>query len=179
MTKEKFLSKIKKTENDCWEWQGCTDKDGYGRIQMMVKGRREQLAHRVSYILFKGDIPKYEYKGFQIDHLCRNHKCVNPDHLEIVTNKENILRGVSFSAVNVKKTHCIAGHEFTPENTIKRKEGGRNCRTCMYRRRDVWESKNPDYHHNYHINVTKVVRDKNRPTVSIPDAVGLNYRKVL
>lgn len=60
----------------------------------------------------------------------RNTCCVNPDHLEIVTSKENILRGASFSAVNAAKTHCVRGHAFTPENTLQKASGSRECRLC-------------------------------------------------
>ncbi len=67
----------------CWEWKGALDSGGYGMI-------RGEMAHRYAYKLFKGDIPT----GLTIDHLCRNRKRVNPNHLEPVTNRENIRRGV-------------------------------------------------------------------------------------
>ncbi|NED52837.1 HNH endonuclease, partial [Micromonospora aurantiaca] len=67
------------------------------------------------------------------DHLCRNRACVNVTHLEIVTNRINILRGETLQAANAAKTHCIRGHEFTPENTYV-KNGGRDCRTCARER---------------------------------------------
>jgi HNH endonuclease len=65
-----------------------------------------------------------------LDHLCRNPKCVNPEHLQIVTNKENILRGVSFTAENASKTHCVRGHELTPDNLVKGGQPGRP-RVCL------------------------------------------------
>lgn len=83
-------------------------------------------AHRVAYMLFRGAIPE----GKQLDHLCRTRHCVNPDHLEAVTVKENLLRGESWSGVNHRKTHCKQGHEFSVENTAIRSGGGRTCRTC-------------------------------------------------
>lgn len=107
----------------CWEWTGNRDPHGYGRITVAKKTKR---AHRVVYEHFKGPIPE----GLVIDHLCRNPGCVNPDHLEAVTIKVNTLRGVSVSARNAVKTHCIHGHEFTPENTYRRKTG-RACRACL------------------------------------------------
>jgi hypothetical protein len=148
MTREKFLLCVEKNVNGCWEWTKGKDIKGYGRCSMFFGGRREQMAHRVSYLLFKGDIPE----GLSLDHLCRNRKCVNPDHLEPVTNHENILRGEGGAGINARKTHCIHGHEFTPENTIIRSVGGRSCRICAYRRKDAWESKNTDYHHKYYLN---------------------------
>lgn len=164
------MSFVEKKENGCWEWQRCVA-GGYGRCKEIFGGEEIQLAHRLSYLLFKGVLPEYQPKGFQIDHLCRNRKCVNPDHLELVTNKENALRGVSFSAINANKTHCIHGHKFTPENTIKRKGGGRNCRTCMYLRSDVWEKKHPNYHHDYHLRIK--ARDNLSSVVPFPGSAGL------
>ena len=113
---ERFLKKVKKIKS-CWVWQGCIVKN-YGQ---MWDGEKVDGAHRISYRLFKGEISK----GLQIDHLCQNPKCVNPKHLEMVTPKENIKRGK-----NGNKTHCHAGHKFTVENVIKRKNGTRTCRQC-------------------------------------------------
>lgn len=72
-------------------------------------------------------------KGLEIDHLCRNRKCVNPLHLEAVTRKTNVLRGVSPSAKNAVKTTCAKGHMFDDKNTYVRirKGGGRACRECL------------------------------------------------
>jgi len=108
------------TESGCWLWLGAPDVGGYGRF--WVNGRSEQ-AHRVSYRLFFGEIPK----GLQLDHLCRVRGCVNPSHLEPVTLGENIRRGVSH---NGNKTHCPSGHEYTEENTYIFPAGGRGCREC-------------------------------------------------
>jgi len=109
---------------DCWIWTGARrSPGGYGTI----RGNGHQLlAHRVAYELAIGPIPE----GKQLDHLCRNKGCVNPAHLEPVTNRENVLRGVGPSAVNARKTHCVNGHEFTPENTYREKGGGRACKAC-------------------------------------------------
>ena len=87
---------------------------------------RTEWAHRVSYELFRGPIPD----GLQIDHLCRIRHCVNPDHLEAVTQRENILRGTSPSAKAAARDACINGHPYTPENT-KLFRGDRQCRTCQ------------------------------------------------
>ena len=120
---ERFFKKVKKTTY-CWEWLGCKNKNGYGMFGM---NKEITGAYRASYELFIGKIPK----GMTIDHICRNRSCVNPVHLKVMTLKENILRGTSFSAINARKTHCIRGHEFTKENTNIMTNGSRQCRTCF------------------------------------------------
>ena len=91
------------------------------------------LAHRFMYEYLIGPIPD----GMTIDHLCRVRKCVNPMHMEVVTQKENMLRGNTLQAKNKNKTHCVRGHEFTPDNTlVYRRNNGymRICRKCKRRR---------------------------------------------
>jgi len=87
---------------------------------------KNKVAHRISYELLKGDIPE----GLDLDHLCRNRGCVNPDHLEPVTRKENLLRGNTIPAKHARKTHCPQGHEYTKGNTFISKSGSRHCRKC-------------------------------------------------
>lgn len=107
----------------CWEWSAYRNASGYGVCWFM--GRRNFLAHRATFTLAKGPIPN----GLVIDHLCRNHACVNPAHLEAVTTRVNLLRGNTVTARNAAATHCPRRHAYTPENTAMR-DGSRRCRTC-------------------------------------------------
>lgn len=115
-------------QGDCWLWTGSLG-SGYGRI--FVDGKTEP-AHRITYEHFVGPVPD----GLELDHLCRNTRCVNPSHLEPVTHAENIRRGDLALGIRSAATHCVNGHEFTPENTAPRKRNGsvhRRCRKCNVR----------------------------------------------
>lgn len=129
-------------ETGCWEWIGFLNPKGYGKIGMKEEGVwKSRLAHRVSYLHAKGEIKK----GLVLDHLCQNKKCVNPDHLEAVTNLENRRRGDSSNCGwNFReKTHCPQGHEYTEENTFYSFSKSRRCRTCYRARWRRWkDSKN-------------------------------------
>jgi hypothetical protein len=116
-------------ENGCWRWIGSLTPKGYGRF--WFKGRLIS-AHRWAYEHFVGPIQA----GMQIDHLCRNHACVRPDHLEVVTCRENLMRGETLAAANARKAHCNNGHEYTPENTYQRPAGRRECRSCWKAQND-------------------------------------------
>jgi len=117
----RILSRID-ASGDCWIWTGW-NWDGYGVIQI---NNKQTMAHRALYERLAGHIPD----GFTLDHLCRNKLCVNPDHLEPVTLRENILRGYGPLAQHARQTHCVHGHEFTAENTQIRRGGYRACKAC-------------------------------------------------
>lgn len=107
----------------CWRWDGSLTSTGYGRIGhggRASNGGKRERAHRVTHRLLKGPIPE----GTELDHLCRNTRCVNPDHLDAVTHRVNIQRARG------TETHCGRGHERTPENTYVSRAGFRNCREC-------------------------------------------------
>lgn len=117
------LSLVRGVPGHCHVWLGQLNEGGYG---IFCLDSRKRLAHRVSHEFHIGRIPF----GLVIDHRCGRTECVNPAHLEAVTQHVNTLRGHA-GAYNAYKTHCAAGHEFTPENTRWRANGsGRDCRAC-------------------------------------------------
>lgn len=121
----------------CKVFEGSIVDSGYGRIY--GGGRHKyRLAHRVAWEAANGPIPE----GMQIDHLCRNRACVNPDHLEPVTSRINTLRGVSPAAKNVHKTHCLRGHPLSGENLYVDRKGKRSCRVCKRAAEKRYRAKN-------------------------------------
>lgn len=126
------------TADGCWEFQGSLGSHGYGKVAVTIAPGRQQTrhAHRVVYERLRGPIPE----GLVLDHLCRNRACCNPDHLEPVTNWENLRRGESLTAVNAAKTACPAGHPYDDRNTlIKHRpstgQAYRACRACNRERK--------------------------------------------
>ena len=110
-------------ETGCWEWVAYRHPDGYGQVRWA--GHKQQ-SHRVVYQLLVGPILEET-----LDHLCRVRHCVNPAHLEQVSNRVNTLRGETIPALNAAKTHCPQGHQYNAENTYTDPHGQRYCRTCQ------------------------------------------------
>lgn len=137
--KERIIGAVEFTAEGCWIWTKAKQTNGYGSIG--VGHSKSKLVHRASYEAFVGPIPD----GMTLDHechteatdceggkTCRHRPCVNPDHLTPVTSAENNRRGLSPAAVNGRRTHCVNGHLLDEANTIVKRDGHRNCRTCQY-----------------------------------------------
>ena len=121
---ERLESKISPEPNSgCWLWDGNWSGSGYGRVKI-AKTRRCAQAHTMVYELLVAPVPT----GLVLDHLCRNRCCVNPEHLEPVTEQVNILRGTGQSARNARKTVCPQGH---PLVDVYRVGNTRKCRVCQ------------------------------------------------
>lgn len=134
---KRFMDKVVvNSETGCWEWTARTDKNGYGQFRYSGKTYR---SHRLAFDLTVG-IPE----GLHLDHLCNNPGCVNPQHLEPVSHRANVLRGEAPSAENAKKTHCKHGHELTPDNLVVKQHQpkARYCKLCDNRRSAEYYAKN-------------------------------------
>lgn len=128
---DRFNSSYEESDSGCWLWTGTIQPNGYSSFYF--EGRTVR-GHRWSYEHFIGPIPD----GLQIDHRCHkpsdcqlgddcpHRRCVNPDHLEPVPHRENSRRAM--------RSHCVNGHELTPENTYIPADGKRYCRECRRRR---------------------------------------------
>lgn len=130
---EKALARFEKhyepePNTGCWLWTARLTGGGYGHFRVCVAGVAWSVpAHRWLYEVTVSQVPP----KLHLDHLCRQRSCVNPAHLQPVTPRENVLRGVGPCAANAKLTACRRGHAFTPENTGFENGGRRRrCRTC-------------------------------------------------
>lgn len=126
---ERFWEKAQINSEGCWEWTAGLSGKGYGRFQI---GDTSYKAHRIAYEALVGEIKD----GLVIDHLCRVRRCVNPAHMEPVTNRENLRRGDG--GINnlrrgggTPKSHCVNGHPFSGENRAVGSRGHQRCRACQ------------------------------------------------
>lgn len=134
----RLMRRITVNENGCWVWGGCVAKPGYGRMGTITG--TTAYTHRIAFELVNGTIPT----AMSLDHLCRNTLCANPSHLECVTHRENVLRGVSYCSERHSSTHCVNGHEFTIKNTYITSAGHRQCRKCnRLNGKRYYHSRNP------------------------------------
>ena len=145
------IAQVQRVESftPCWEWLGRLDANGYARVR--INGVPD-YAHRHTYRLWRGEIPA----GMEIDHLCRNRGCCNPDHLEAVTHRENLRRSPIHPFFNPEmrythrprppRTHCCNGHPQTPENLYTLKDGKQRCAVCAreHSRRRHEQTYDPD-----------------------------------
>ncbi len=117
---KRFLDKIIIVGSGCWEWQAAKNNIGYGVFHF----KKLVLAHRFSYEYYHGEITV----GLVIDHKCNNRACVNPEHLQEITQKANLLRGNTLQGINSRKTQCSKGHPYDYVDS----NGGRRCKKCWY-----------------------------------------------
>ena len=129
----RVMRRVTKTDAGCWQWNGSTTRNGYGQLRI---GGKHWMAHRFSYNELVGKIPD----GKDLDHLCRNRRCVNPKHLEPVTRSVNLARGDT-GKFKKRRVHCYRGHLWTKETTILSTVSGgrikRECKVCRDTRMDL------------------------------------------
>lgn len=143
---------------DCWPWKGRPRDNGYGAVSIGSRrdgSQRTLYAHVAVWLVLMGDFPE----GNEVDHLCRNRICVNPNHLEPVSSRTNTLRAPSLAAANVAKTECPRGHPYDDANTYER-HGKRHCRACV----NVRRSENREHHRAVTREYQRRRRAANRPS---------------
>lgn len=149
---DRFFENVAFSQHGCWEWLGYKSK-GYGVFQIGNSrlGRPRFAAHRLSYMQTCG----FLHYSVELDHLCRNPGCVNPDHLDPVTHRINMLRGMGPCGINARKTQCVHGHPYANGNLLIRKNGSRICRICLDASNERFKLKHPGY--------ARLYDAKNRP----------------
>lgn len=133
----RFWAKVDIDPSGCWNWTAGQVPNGYGKFWI---DNHTLIAHRWLYEKLVGPVPR----DMTLDHVCRNRLCVNPGHLDIVTTRENVLRGIGITAVNKQKTHCKHGHIFDTHNTYVLSDGSRMCRTCAREKARIRLGINPE-----------------------------------
>lgn len=132
---ERIQRRVVVAPSGCWAWQGRIDKGGYGRYNA---GPGQWLVHRIMYMLLKGPIPG----GMHLDHLCRNKRCCNPDHLEVVTAIENRRRQRGYEAPGgiyiCPRGHELVGANIQPNGRTARGALVRTCRACRQITKERW-----------------------------------------
>lgn len=128
LDKQYILNRVDKSELGCWLWTKSLQTHGYSYIAQKKDDRPfgTQLGHRISYMLFKGPIKK----GYVLDHLCQVKRCVNPDHLEVVTQRENNRRRDVALGKDMENFPC--GHSRTGDHVFKRRQGVRKNGRVIY-----------------------------------------------
>lgn len=139
---DSFASRFQVDESTgCWLWQGARTEEGYGRYRHA--GEPQRRAHRFAYEVLVGPIPA----GLVLDHLCRVRNCVNPAHLEPVTDRENVLRGIGPAARLAAATECKRGHALSGDNLILERRPSRSvgfqrrCRACRTEERRAYKQR--------------------------------------
>lgn len=145
----RFWLKVDKAgPGGCWIWLAHRTRDGYGSFHTRDPKVTTRFAHRIAYLLVRGELPTWNYRGIELDHLCRNTSCVNPDHLEPVPHKVNMLRGRTKNRENAAKTHCFRGHLLAGDNLKIDDTGkgrrGRRCRECTRAKGRRWYAEHKD-----------------------------------
>lgn len=127
---ERWQSKVVVAPSGCWEWTASRNRAGYGQLR---NPGSTQLAHRIGWELLVGTLTPAR----ELDHLCRNRACVNPDHLEEVEHRDNMRRSPDIGGWQRRKSVCKRGHALTGDNLYVTPDGRRQCRTCQNRRSQI------------------------------------------
>ena len=128
----RFLARVTKETNGCWTWNGSRTRRGYGRF-VIAHGRQPASAHRFAFLILAGRVLRFRE---EVDHLCRNHPCVNPDHLDGVSHATNVRRG------KLVKDKPICGHEFGVEMSNGAGKRARRCPQCRREYLKEWKVRN-------------------------------------
>lgn len=160
----------------CTIWP-YTASHGYSYVQRHVNGRNSGTPrHVVAYTGRYGPVPE----GLELDHLCRNRACFEPDHLEAVTHRENVLRGAAPVAALAMRAHCERGHDLrNPANRYVRRDGTWMCRGCVRTRLRQWESRNPERKAQYNAAGRAKLKERNAAKVCVGcGSIGVLYKSL-